>query len=364
MPLFQGLFRPSKPKSYLPRPIWPRLRRSKGVVVQLDDPQSEPILTTGNAAANQVELVEPEQTDGAADTHEEEWAPGQDAHSQHERQPSTDSQPARHDSDASQLSRSQHGSKRLKNFVARLRGSKSEDRGSLVSLKGALHQTGPEEAKDVKEEKVARVAPPDTDPNENAHPQDPSAVEQEGNEQNRKVSAQTVCSHESKDTTVTVCRRPSQRIPMPVQEVQEDWFWPELLSFTRDTAHRPEVSDPFSDGKNADMPEPTRTSSKRSEQSQIQSEPSLEQSGHRKTESSQRPSSKSHCSSCPLSTQRTSSGGSQASRSSRLGRLNPAKATVAFNLLAAKLNLPLSISVDDATAAGGRLHKSLLVSRS
>lgn len=151
---------------------------------------------------------------------------------------------------------------------------------------------------------------------------------------------------------MTVCRHPSQRIPMPLQELNEGWL-ASIMNFSHESDHPLEPSDPFSDGKASEIARPTRASSKYSEkQENRQSEASQEQLERKNPESTLHPYSKSHISSRHVSTQSNLSANSQASRSSRLSRLDASKATVAFNVLAAKLNLPLSIPAYDATTAG------------
>lgn len=368
MPLFQSLFRPSKPKTNRPpRRAWPRLHRSKGTTVPPDS-EDNAALTTD--AAQQDQPVSDEKH-GAARSHEEEESLDDNAHAAqatpagHEQQPSADSGPARKSHDSSELARSQHGSKRLKNFVNRLRGSKSQDGGSLLSLSDALQQTEPGESKSMNAHENentddiqdSNTNPVDTetkreivkDDKENVPSRVPSAVARESNEQHRNVSAQTTCSQASK---ATVQRHPSQRIPMPTQDPQDDGYWSRLLNFELEATHRPEPSDPFSDGKTIETTPLAGAPSHCSKQSsKRQSRASEEPCGQRQTEISRRPSSKTTASSCQGSGQRISSNGSRASRSSLLSRLDPSKAAVAFNVLATRLNVQLSIPTDEVTAA-------------
>lgn len=337
MPFFQALFRPARHNRPSPptRRTWPRLRRSRRSVVPS---HSEPILSANDDP--EWDLIDHREANSSTAGNASETLPDDDTspvQTQHEEQISTCSESARKRGVSSEAPRSPHGSKRLRDFVARLRGSKSQDRSSVLSLKDALQQTGPDDPKYPQ----VTIDPVKRDVNLPIAP----VVNREGPEQNRNVSAQTACSHESKDTAMTVCRHPSQRIPMPPQELNEGWL-ASIMNFSHE-------SDPFSDGKASEIPRPTRASSKYSEkQENRQSEASQAQLERQNPESTLHPHSKSHSSSRHVSIQSNISANSQASRSSRLSRLDPSKATVAFNVLAAKLNLPLSIPAYDATTAG------------
>lgn len=344
MPFFQALFRPARHNrpSHPTRRTWPRLRRSRKSAVPS---QSEPILSATDDP--EWDLIDHREANSSTAGNASETLPDDDTppdQTQHEKRISTSSGSARNRRVSSEAPRSPHGSKRLRDFVARLRGSKSQDRSSVLSLKDALQQTGPDDPKYPQ----VTIDPVKRDVNLPIAP----VVDQKGSEQNRNVSAQTACSHESKDTAMTVCRHPSQRIPMPLQELNEGWL-ASIMNFSHESDHPLEPSDPFSDGKASEIARPTRASSKYSEkQENRQSEASQEQLERKNPESTLHPYSKSHISSRHVSTQSNLSANSQASRSSRLSRLDASKATVAFNVLAAKLNLPLSIPAYDATTAG------------
>jgi hypothetical protein len=162
---------------------------------------------------------------------------------------------------------------------------------------------------------------------------------------------------------MTVCRHPSMRSEMPLQELNDDWL-ASMMNFSPESNHPLTTADPFSDGKAADMPRPTCGSSKYSdEQERRQSEASQKQLERKKTESTLHPPPKSHGSSRHVSIQSSFSAASQASRGSRLSRLDPSRATVAFNALAAELSLPLSIPADDATTAGCKSVQSIVTSQ-
>lgn len=363
MPLFQSLFRSSKPKTNRqPRRAWPRLHRSKGTTVP---PNSEDNAALTTDDAQQDEPVPDDEKNGAARSHEEEEPLDDNAHAAqatpagHEQQPSADSEPARKSHDSSEVARSQHGSKRLKNFVNRLRRSKSQDGGSSLSLSEALQQTEPGESKSMnahENEHTDDIQDGNTNPadteiqrdivkdEENVPSRVPPAVARESNEQHRNVSAQTTCSQASK---ATVQRHPSQRIPMPTRDLQDDGYWSRLLNFDLEATHRPEASDPFSDGKIVETTPLAGAPSHCSKQSSKR-QASEESSGQRETEVLRRPSSKTIASSRQDSGPRISSNGS---RSSLLSRLDPSKAAMAFNALATRLNVQLYIPTDEATAA-------------
>jgi len=328
--LFQALFRPSRHNkpSHQARHTWPRLRRSRSTVVPN---QSEPIYNAANDP--EWDMTEHKEriisTVGTADTLPDDDTPP--VQTQPEEQTSTSSESAHKSGTSSEATRSPHGSKRLKNFVARLRGSRSQDQSSVLSLKDALQQTGPDDTED------SQVT---TDPvKRDVNPQNAPVVDLEVPEPNRNVSAQTDCSRESKDTAMTVRRHPSQRVPMPLQEPSASWL-ASMMNFSSESEHALEPSDPFSDGKALEMPRPIHPFSKYGEKQE-----------KRESEASQEQSSKSHSSRRHVSTSSDISAGSQASRGSRLSRLDPSKATMAFNVLAAKLNLPLVILANDATTA-------------
>lgn len=370
MPLFQSLFRPSKPKTdRQPRRVWPRLHRSKGTPIPPNSDDTA-ALTTDDAQQDQ---PVPDERKGAARPQEEEEplddnAPAAQANpAGPEQQPSAEVEPARKSHDSSEVARSQHGSKRLKNLVNRLRGSKSQDDGSLLSLSNALQQTEPGESKsmdahenentdDIQEIQDSNINPIDIetkredvvkDDKEDVPSRVPSVAARESNEQHRNVSAQTMSSQASK---ATVQRHPSQRIPLPTQDPHDEGYWSRLLNFELEGTHRPEASDPFSDGKALEATPSVGAPSHRSKQSsKRQSRVSVDSSGQGPAEISRRPSSKTVASSGQGSGQRISSNGSHASRSSLLSRLDPFRAAVAFNALAARLNVQLHIPAGEAT---------------
>lgn len=367
MPRLPFRFRSSKSKTtHQSRRTWPKLRRSKGAVAPKD-----PDNKASTAQDEELHQLVADGETGVASSCEEEATPDNDetrpapaTSSQHEQQFSCESETGRKSNDSSEISRSQHGSKRLKKFVARFHGSKSHGGDFLVSLSEAL-QTGPEESKTVSSQVNTEPAkndqPESGDDARNAESKEspvkdgdetvpsagPSVVTQESKEQSRNVSAQTMCSQESKVTGKTVSRHPSQRLPMPIQDPREDVYFQGLLNYCVEATHQPELSDPFSDGKNVETSSMTRPKSKGSDQStltQIKVSGSTAESSN--AAASRSDSSKTATSSEKTSTDRVSSGASRASRASRssiLSRIDPTKAAAAFNRLAKERGVQLSI---------------------
>ena len=338
---FRALFRSKQRAKSIPpatRHTWHGLRRSQSAVAPLTQESqptaiSEQIRTsTGEDGAN--DLASYQDTDDQRDDF---------SHEPLERQSPNVSPivPTRESNDSSDRSRSesqrgsqrdsQGGSGRLKGLIARLRLGRSQDRSSVsVQLTSSLPQDG-------------TTDPMTTDPVKKDRPLRPSSIECEAQEQ-RNFSAQTVLSQESNQTTATVNRHPSQRTPVPIKELEDDVFWSSLLNFDEDKTHVPESSDPFSDGKNIESRHQPRASSRYSDRSQRQSESSV----HSRVEIERQTSSKSHASHhfIPNAT-RASSSSSHASRGSRLSRVDPPRAAMRFDALAAELNLALSIQGDE-----------------
>ena len=363
MSFFKELFRPSSAPqaSRSTRLAWPllRLSRSKPLpnqpehnVNSTDDPEwylidhdeTSTSLAGNVSSSSPDDHISPSQTD-------------------YDPQISLSTASAHRSSDSNEVAQSQHGSKRLRHFVHRLLRSKSQERGSALSMREALQQTAPGD-----DGPQATTDPVKRDVNPPNAPVDP-----EGAETHRNVSAQTAGSHVSKDTAMTVRRYPSQ---VPLQELEEGWL-NNLLNFHQHSdgsehashcsssehpslgfplsdypvleqhpqhplsGHPLAASDPFSDGKAADSPFPTRESSKYSDKHGTRSVgDSLEPV---KTKSTLNPSIKSHAGSRQVSMQSHASVASQVSRGSRLSHLDPTKASVAFNAQTAKLNLQFHI---------------------
>lgn len=372
MPFFKHLFRPSSAPqaSRSTRHAWPLLRLSRSEplptqpehnVNSADDPECDLIdhdetstSLAGNVSSSLPDdHISPSQTD---------YGP----------QISLSTASAHRSSDSNEVAQSQHGSKRLRNFVHRLRGSKSQERISALSMREALQQTAPGD-----DGPQATTDPVKRDVNLPNAP-----VDLEGVEVNRNVSAQTAGSHESKDTAMTVRRYPSQ---LPLQELEEGWL-NNLLNFHQHSdgsehashcsssehpssrlplsdcpvleqhpqhplsEHPLAASDPFSDGQAADSPIPTRESSKYSDKHGTKSvRKSQKQMEPVETKSTLNASTKSHTSSRQVSKQSHASvasqvsRGSRGSRGSRLSHLDPTKASVAFNALTAELNLQFHV---------------------
>lgn len=339
MPSLRTLFRPSKPKSKSgqprSRPTWPRLRRMRSASPPLNHKPKHSRTSTEDVKAPHVEPQETEKTS----VREDVVASKDD---QHESQIPDESEPAHKGNDTSSLSRSQQGSKRLKNIMARFRPSKSQDQGS-VSETMLLPEPGD-----------AKGPATTTDPVKKNNPsRDPCTMGLDDQDKQRNVSSQTAVSQESGHSMVTVCRHPSQRIE-PTWEPETEWL-SEVINFDRNGAHIPEPSDPFSDGKNIESRRIAVASSKYSEdQDPEQPGPS---SNHSRAGSNQSLSHKSRGSSQGPTTQRssrTSSGSSGASRGSRISRLDPVKATKAFNKLAKNSGLQISVNTEEPSTGHSR----------
>lgn len=347
MPSLLSLFRSKvRPKAVPPgnRRTWPQLRHAHSA--------AEPLNGIPEIEVHSDEGREPHPVARAPndDTviHEVEVDTSQDSITQIQDEPDA-SQVVRSKSlDGSEQSRSRKGSRRVKGFISRFHLSRSRERSSTSS-----EATGPVVPPPV----LSSTEQPQvtTDPVKKDIPSEQSDIERETLEK-RNVSAQTVQSQESNQTTATVNRHPSQRIPMPIHELQEELFWSDLLHFNEDAGHAPEPSDPFSDGKNVDTRHQALASSKYSEdQRQSVTSQAISQAG-----SAHQSSKSSNCrNSAPpvpsVKASRASSMSSHASRGSRLSRVDPSRATVAFNLLSKQLNLPFQISDDDSEGAQGRI---------
>lgn len=254
--------------------------------------------------------------------------------------------------DGSDRSRSQKGSHRLKGLLARLRRPHDQ---SSVSEGPAIPQVLPT----IPDNKTT------TDPVKKNPPSDEQPALERENLEQRNVSAQTMQSQESNQTTATVNRRPSQRIPMPINELQEDnEYWSSIFQFEQEeeVGHHPEPSDPFSDGKNFDPQHQALPSSKHSEdQSNLSQRQSVTSQAISQAESIRHKSSKSSKSTKSRSnaqptasfrTSRNSSISSHASRGSRFNKLDPYKAAKGFNSLASQLNLVIHIPQDKLEGRG------------
>lgn len=377
MSLFQSLFRSSKSKStQQTRRTWRRRHRSKATATSPDG-EDKPVLSTEDAKTDQ---PVPDGETGTARSSEEKTRDDQEAASarapestpevstRQKQQPSVES--VRSSQDSKEKAEVQHGSKRLKKLVARLRGDRSHDEGSSLSLVEAIQPTEPEESTSMSTQVNADSAENDIptpldnsvkdpanssdaetendtikDTKENVPSRAPSAIAHKDNQQ-RNVSAQTACSKESKITGATVSRHPSQRVQDPL----ESFFGTEWLKFDQGATHQPEASDPFSDGKMAEAPSIMRGPSRRSKQSSM-----------RKSSASMQPPGQNQTDTLASSRQasRVGSASSHPSRKTVLSCLDPSKATVAFNTLASRIAVPLSIPVNDLEVAGGKLSTRL-----
>ncbi|KAJ5160125.1 uncharacterized protein N7482_007129 [Penicillium canariense] len=355
MTLFRTFFRSHKSEAdgtSRPRRTWPRLRRSQSAAVVLD---AHLQLLTPTADASPVQTGSDE-TDSAASerpavasTRAGQQSSGHDNLTRTEDNDAAAAEPSHKSNDSNELSRFPQGSKRLKTFVNRLRPRKSYG-PSCVSE--SLQPTGLQDGRE-----NANTDPVKEDP----FSQTQSTVDAGAQEQNRSVSARTVQSEESNHTTITVCRHPSRHIPLPVQELGEDWFVEGFMTYgkhSRETTHLSEASDPFSDGKIADAHRRSHTSSRCSDDPvQRKSEATQRSKRRSQAETSHHTVAKSHSehsshnshSSHPASTAlRDPSSSSQSSRSSRMSRLDPTRAREAFNTGAVQFNPLLFIPSGDA----------------
>ncbi|KAJ5656229.1 hypothetical protein N7507_008179 [Penicillium longicatenatum] len=339
MSSFRALFRlKQRTKSTLPatRHTWHGLRRSPSAAAPLtQEPRSTAISEevvrnpTGEDGDNDLESYQDtdDQRDDSVHESLERQSPNAPTRN------SNGSARSRSESQCGSQRESQGGSGRLKVFIAWLRLARSQDRSSIseplqVQPTIPLPQNG-------------ATDPIKTDPVKRDRPSQSSDVEVK---EQRTSSAHTVLSQESNHTTATVNRHPSQRIPVPIKELEDDVFWSSLLNFEKDHTHLPEPSDPFSDGKNIESRHQPGASSRYSDRSQRQSE----LSAHSQVEAERQPSSKFHTSHQSIANAtRVSSISSHASRGSRLSRVDPSKASLAFDALAAQLNLAISIQGDD-----------------
>ncbi|KAJ6119596.1 hypothetical protein N7523_003876 [Penicillium sp. IBT 18751x] len=363
MPFLKKLFRPSSAPQATrsTRRAWPLLRLSRSAPLS-----NQPGHNVNSIGEPEWSLIDHEETSTSLAGKATSSSPDDNispSNTEFDAQISISAASAHRSSDSNEVFRSQHGSKRLKNFVYRLRRSKSQERVSVLSMREALQQTEPgDDGPQATTDPVKRDLNPSNTP-----------LDLEGTETNRTVSAQTVDSHESKDTALTVRRYPSQ---IPLQELEEGWmknvmnFHPhsdgsEHASHCSSSEHPSSgfplsdspvleqhpphplsehplaASDPFSDGKASESSFPSRESSKYSDKQGARSVGnSLEQLESAKTKSTPNPSTKSHAGTRQASSQSHASAASQASR---LSHLDPTKASVAFNALTAELNLQFHI---------------------
>ncbi|CEJ58708.1 hypothetical protein PMG11_07356 [Penicillium brasilianum] len=237
-------------------------------------------------------------------------------------------------------SRKSEADRRSRLFWPRIRRSQS----AAVVLEGYLHRLAGDE-----------------DPSHAAQ----ITGEPEVQHQDRQVSGQTVRSQESTHTDITVCRRPSQRISLHLQEPSEEWSVDTsntIEEYAREGIHIPEVSDPFSDGKIANSSRLDRLSSSRYSEDPL---PVISESGRRShtEDSSHQTSARSygeysqryarrHEVPHSVSLQdRISSLSSQSNCITGMGLLDPVKAREAFNVVAGQFNLPLGILTDEPETA-------------
>lgn len=336
MPSFRALFGLAQRAESSPpttRHTWHGLRRSQSAAAPLfQEPQptalSEEIRTSiGEDADN--ELASYQDTDDQRDD---------SSHEPLERQ--SPNVPTRESNESGDRPRSrfQRGSGRLKGLISRLRLGRSHDRSSVSE---SVRPTIPLPQDDRAD--AMTIDPVKKDPRPQQSSPVPCPVGYEVQEQ-RNFSAQAVLSQESNQTTATVNRHPSQRNPVPIKEQEDDVFWSSLLNFDKDNTHMLEASDPFSDGKNIESRHQPGASSQCSDRSQRQSESFV----HSRVEVERQPSSKSDSShhSVPNAT-RVSSISSHASRGSRLSGIDPSNAAMKFDVLAAELNLAISIQGDE-----------------
>ncbi|KGO70732.1 Rho GTPase activation protein [Penicillium expansum] len=260
-----------------------------------------------------------------------------------------------HAQDTGELpSRSKNGTRRLKRMVACIRGSLSQDDDPIT---GTQPQTTQESAREGRTSSIPLSSNPiELDTAEGPSTTAGKSVRFNDPKERRKTSGQTTHSQDSSQTEDTICRDPAQRINMPFQEEPlEEWGWPGLMLYCPESSsntktHIQESSDPFSDGKAADVrqakPGPSRRSAGTSrEESSRASEGTLEPIAETDFDTIEpviEPAEPDHADS-----QRASSANSQTSRVSWSSTLDAPKAISAFNRMASQFGIPIAIPDDD-----------------
>ncbi|CAI7670673.1 unnamed protein product [Penicillium crustosum] len=262
---------------------------------------------------------------------------------------------AQHAQDTSELPpRSKNGTKRLKKMVARLRGSLSHEDDPITDTQ---LQTAQESSRKENPSSIPLSSNPvelDTTAGESSTAAGKS-VRFDDPKSGRKVSAQTTHSQESSQTEDSVRRDPARHIAMPIQEPLEEWGWPGLMLYYPDSSSNPkthtkEASDPFSDGKAADVrqakPGPSRHSAGTSrEESSRASEGTLEPIAETDFDTIEPVIEAAELEG--QDAQRASSANSQTSRVSWTSTLDSPKAISAFNRMASQFGIPISIPGDE-----------------
>ncbi|KAJ5413064.1 hypothetical protein N7465_005369 [Penicillium sp. CMV-2018d] len=262
---------------------------------------------------------------------------------------------AQHAQDTNKLPpRSKNGTRRLKKMVARFRGSLSHEDDPVTDTQP---QTAQESSREERPSSIPLSSNPvelDTTAGESSAGESSTAagksVRFDDPKSGRKVSAQSTHSQESSQTEDTVCRDPARHIAMPIQEPLEEWGWPGLMLYYPDSSSNPkthtqEASDPFSDGKAADLreakPGPSRHSVGTSrEESSRASEGTLEPIAETDFDTIEPVIE-------PAEPEGQDAANSQTSRGSWTSTLDSPKAISAFNRMASQFGIPVSIPGDE-----------------
>lgn len=332
MPLLQSLLRFRKSEADSPvrsRRPWPRVRRSQSAAVVLEahlqrNPTDDPSPTAHVTEVPDFEL-------------------------------------GHQSNDSNEPPKSLHGSSRFRGLMNRLRSNKSLEKSSLSQAFEYPELLDIEEAQNT--DPIKRQPLP--------YGSGEFTGEAESQEQNRQVSGQTVQSQESAHTDITVCRRPSRRIPLPMQDLGENWNVDAYMtqeSYDRENMQSSEISDPFSDGKMVNSYCPAPSSSHYSDDPlQGESEVSYGPKAHCQTESSsQQASIKSYSEDSQHDShdlppprlvserERFVSHSRQFSDTSRMSRLDSADAVKSFNKWASRFNLPFEIGIKKLATEEGK----------
>ncbi|KAJ5952059.1 uncharacterized protein N7479_010472 [Penicillium vulpinum] len=275
-----------------------------------------------------------------------------------------------HTQDTGELPRSKNSTRRLKKMYARLRGTLSHEDDPVTDTQPQTTGEGSRTSRPSSIPLSSNPFEPDTaaEPSTSAG----KSVRFDDPKDRRKASGQTTRSQDSSQTEDTVCRDPARHIGMPIQEPPlEEWGWPGLMLYdpesthlqtqTQSHTHTQEASDPFSDGKAADVrpvkPGNSRHSAGTSREESRASEGTLEpiaETDFDTIEPAPEPAQPEG-----LDAQRASSANSQTSWST----LDSPKAILAFNQMASQFGIPIAIPVDDTPPAEGNPAEEQSASR-
>lgn len=339
------------------RPSWYRLRRPEPTTPSSDQPEADTRPQPSDIAHA------PESSDSNANapeniatpSYQEVEIPVDEDSSQHSRcvsaAPETENR-----STTSSHSRPPRGPRSLRNILSRFRHNRPREQGAGSETAQPLQTPGTGGRETTTDYTKSGTRDPDSPLARN-----PPTAEPEATEQQRNVSAQTAESYDSENTSATVHRRPSQRLPAPVLELQQECFSPAFLTdCPPGTGHFGEPSDPFADKKNVEdtITSTARAASKRSskissrlskrsshakERTKEASEISQEQDDQIVPAPLSFPNRQSICS---------SRHGSYTSYSSRTNPLEQSRAARRFNVLAGQHNIETLLDEELPNAEG------------